>query len=43
MLDTKRSRGWVIVAVVAGLVLFLMTLAFNILGHMARKRFREVY
>src|SRR4030065_111566 len=27
----------------AGLVLFLMTLAFNILGHMARKRFREVY
>lgn len=27
----------------AGLVLFLMTLAFNILGHMARKRFREIY
>jgi phosphate transport system permease protein len=27
----------------AGLVLFLMTLAFNILGHMARQRFREVY
>jgi phosphate transport system permease protein len=26
-----------------GLVLFLMTLAFNILGHMARQRFREVY
>lgn len=27
----------------AGLVLFLMTLAFNILGHMVRTRFREVY
>lgn len=27
----------------AGLVLFLMTLLFNILGHMARQRFREVY
>ena len=27
----------------AGLVLFLMTLAFNILGHMVRKRYREVY
>jgi phosphate transport system permease protein len=27
----------------AGLVLFLMTLVFNILGHMARQRFREVY
>jgi len=27
----------------AGLVLFLMTLAFNILGHVARKRFREIY
>jgi len=26
-----------------GLVLFLMTLAFNILGHMARQRFREIY
>lgn len=26
-----------------GLVLFLMTLAFNILGHMIRRRFREVY
>jgi len=26
-----------------GLVLFLMTLAFNILGHMVRQRFREVY
>jgi phosphate transport system permease protein len=26
-----------------GLVLFLMTLLFNILGHMARQRFREVY
>lgn len=26
-----------------GLVLFLMTLAFNILGHMIRQRFREVY
>ena len=27
----------------AGLVLFLMTLAFNILGHMVRTRFREIY
>ena len=27
----------------AGLVLMLMTLSFNILGHMARKRFRENY
>ena len=27
----------------AGLVLFLMTLCFNILGHVLRKRFREVY
>jgi len=27
----------------AGLVLFLMTLGFNILGHILRKRFREVY
>lgn len=26
-----------------GLVLFLMTLVFNILGHMVRRRFREVY
>lgn len=26
-----------------GLVLFLMTLAFNILGHMVRQRFREEY
>lgn len=26
-----------------GLVLFVMTLAFNILGHMVRQRFREVY
>jgi phosphate transport system permease protein len=27
----------------AGLTLFLMTLGFNILGHMLRKRFREAY
>lgn len=27
----------------AGLVLMLMTLTFNILGHIARKRFRETY
>jgi phosphate transport system permease protein len=27
----------------AGLVLFLLTLAFNILGHVARQRFREEY
>jgi phosphate transport system permease protein len=27
----------------AGLVLFLMTLGFNILGYYLRKRFREVY
>ena len=27
----------------AGLVLFLMTLAFNILGHMVRTRYRELY
>lgn len=27
----------------AGLVLMLMTLAFNILGHISRKKFREVY
>jgi phosphate transport system permease protein len=27
----------------AGLVLFLMTLAFNILGHYLRKRFRQAY
>lgn len=27
----------------AGLVLMIMTLIFNILGHMARKKFREVY
>ena len=27
----------------AGLVLFLMTLAFNVLGHMVRTRFRELY
>ena len=27
----------------AGLMLFLMTLAFNILGHFLRRRFREVY
>ena len=27
----------------AGLVLCLMTLAFNVLGHLMRKRFREVY
>ncbi len=27
----------------AGLVLFLMTLGFNILGHVLRKRFREAY
>jgi phosphate transport system permease protein len=27
----------------AGLTLFLITLAFNIIGHWLRKRFREVY
>lgn len=27
----------------AGLTLFLMTLAFNILGHVLRKRYREIY
>ncbi|MFM7199255.1 MAG: phosphate ABC transporter permease subunit PstC [Myxococcota bacterium] len=27
----------------AGLVLFLMTLAFNIVGHFLRRRFREIY
>ena len=27
----------------AGLMLFIMTLAFNILGHWLRKRYREVY
>jgi phosphate transport system permease protein len=27
----------------AGLVLMLMTLAFNVIGHLMRKRFREVY
>ena len=27
----------------AGLTLFLMTLGFNIVGHMLRKRFREAY
>ncbi len=27
----------------AGLVLMLMTLAFNVVGHLMRKRFREVY
>ena len=27
----------------AGLTLFLMTLGFNILGHLLRKRFREAY
>jgi len=27
----------------AGLVLMIMTLIFNVLGHMARKKFREVY
>jgi phosphate transport system permease protein len=27
----------------AGLTLFLMTLGFNILGHILRKRFREAY
>lgn len=27
----------------AGLVLLLMTLAFNVIGHLLRKRFREVY
>ena len=27
----------------AGLVLFLMTLAFNILGYVLRRRFREAY
>jgi phosphate transport system permease protein len=27
----------------AGLVLMLMTLVFNIAGHLLRKRFREVY
>ncbi|HSH72257.1 MAG TPA: phosphate ABC transporter permease subunit PstC [Methylophilaceae bacterium] len=27
----------------AGLVLMIMTLFFNVLGHMARKKFREVY
>jgi phosphate transport system permease protein len=26
-----------------GLVLVLMTLFFNVLGHLARKRFREAY
>ena len=26
-----------------GLVLVLMTLLFNVLGHMARMRFREIY
>ena len=27
----------------AGLVLMLMTLIFNILGHLTRKKFRETY
>ena len=27
----------------AGLVLMLMTLAFNVIGHLLRRRFREVY
>jgi phosphate transport system permease protein len=27
----------------AGLTLMLLTLAFNILGHVMRRRFREVY
>jgi phosphate transport system permease protein len=27
----------------AGLTLLLMTLAFNILGHILRKRYREIY
>ena len=27
----------------AGIVLFLMTLVFNIVGYVLRKRFREVY
>jgi len=27
----------------AGLTLLLMTLAFNILGHVLRKRYREIY
>lgn len=27
----------------AGLALFLLTLVFNILGHLLRRRFREVY
>jgi len=27
----------------AGLTLFLMTLGFNIVGHVLRKRFREAY
>jgi phosphate transport system permease protein len=27
----------------AGLVLLLMTLVFNVIGHLMRKRFREVY
>jgi phosphate transport system permease protein len=27
----------------AGLTLMLFTLAFNIVGHMMRRRFREVY
>jgi phosphate transport system permease protein len=27
----------------AGLTLMLMTLAFNVAGHMLRKRFRETY
>jgi phosphate transport system permease protein len=27
----------------AGLVLFFMTLLFNLIGHLLRRRFREVY
>ena len=27
----------------AGLTLLLMTLVFNIIGHMLRKRYREIY
>jgi phosphate transport system permease protein len=27
----------------AGITLFIMTLFFNIVGHLLRKRFREVY
>ena len=41
--DLPRESSGYQAIFAAGLTLFLMTLGFNIVGHILRKRFREAY